>query len=202
MSDAFDMEKAKADRGQFLRNIPDLFQLHIGGEKPKEGWHILNARPAPYVDIVGNITDLSDFPDQCCDIIYASHIIEHLRFYPEAIPVLKELYRIMKPKGTLMVSVPDLTVLCHMFLDPAFTMNERLHIVGMIYGGQVHSYDYHYFGYDFELMGGLLYGVGFGNIQKVTEFSLFEDTSIFAPYGRPISLNVMATKPEVDRGAP
>ena len=189
-------DKAQSDRRCLLANLPEVFRLHIGGEDVKEGWHILNARPAPYVDIVGNATDLADFPDACCDEIYASHILEHLDYMREAIPVLKSFFRILKPGGILKVSVPDLAILCHLYLDPALDTESRFHVMRMIYGGQVHEYDYHYTGYNMEMMGAFMVGCGFTNITRVTTFDLFEDTSVFAPYGRSISLNVQATKPE------
>ena len=37
-------------------------KLHIGGKKQKEGWTIFNIQDTDYVDIVGDITDLSQFP--------------------------------------------------------------------------------------------------------------------------------------------
>ena len=53
-------------------------RLHIGGTVAREGWEVLNANAAPYVDHVGNANDLSRFADNTFDAIYASHVIEHL----------------------------------------------------------------------------------------------------------------------------
>ncbi len=39
-----------------------------------------------------------------------------------------------------------------------------------------------------------LSAAGFSSCQRVASFGLFEDTSEYAPYGRAISLNVLATK--------
>lgn len=44
-------------------------RLHIGGTVAKEGWEVLNANPAPYVNHVGNANDLSRFPDGTFDAI-------------------------------------------------------------------------------------------------------------------------------------
>jgi len=44
-------------------------RLHIGGTVAKEGWEVLNANPASYVDHVGNANDLSRFPDGTFDAI-------------------------------------------------------------------------------------------------------------------------------------
>jgi len=53
-------------------------RLHIGGKIRSEGWEVLNANPASYVDHVGNAVDLSRFPDNTFTDIYASHVVEHL----------------------------------------------------------------------------------------------------------------------------
>jgi len=40
----------------------------------------------------------------------------------------------------------------------------------------------------------LLKNVGFKKVEKVRSFSLFDDSSDLAPYGEPISLNLIAEK--------
>ena len=53
-------------------------KLHIGGKQAKEGWTIFNIQKMDYVDIVGDIRDLSQFQDESLEIIYASHVLEHV----------------------------------------------------------------------------------------------------------------------------
>tara|TARA_B100001063_G_scaffold213268_1_gene212745 strand:- start:323 stop:517 length:195 start_codon:yes stop_codon:yes gene_type:complete len=64
----------------------------------------------------------------------------------------------------------------------------------MIFGGQTDQYDFHYFGWNFELLKGILKNIGFKNVEKVEKFSLFKDTSDYAPHGELISLNLIAKK--------
>jgi len=65
----------------------------------------------------------------------------------------------------------------------------------MIFGGQIDEYDFHYFGWDFELLSGLLKNVGFKEIEKVEKFSIFtNDTSNEDIDGELISLNLIAKK--------
>ena len=66
----------------------------------------------------------------------------------------------------------------------------------MMFGGQTDKYDFHYFGWNFLFLNGYLNKIGFKNIERVKTFSLFEDGSNFEPYGKPISLNVIAHKIE------
>ena len=47
----------------------------------------------------------------------------------------------------------------------------------MMFGGQTDEYDFHYFGWDFDLLKGLLKNVGFKNIEKVKAFHFLMTTS-------------------------
>lgn len=180
---------------EFCRAVPSTFRMHVGGEEIKEGWHILNARPEPFVDILGNILELGQFPDQCCDEIYASHVLEHIDYMYEVSAVMRDFYRMLKPGGTIYISVPDMGTLCHMYVDPTYTLEQRYAIMRMIYGGHINKYDYHYGGFDFEILGGQLFGAGFREMSRVTSFNLFQDTSQAVVFDRLISLNMIAKKP-------
>lgn len=47
------------------------------------------------------------FPDETADVVYASHVLEHLeRRY--ALPFVTEIHRILKPNGIIRLVVPDL----------------------------------------------------------------------------------------------
>lgn len=58
-------------------------------------------------DGVDQVVDLSHYPwlwaDNCVDEIHASHIIEH---FPDSKQFVMECYRILKPGGTLRLSLP------------------------------------------------------------------------------------------------
>ena len=90
--------------------------------------------------------------------------------------------------------MPDLEILCKIFLDPKAPPNVKIHVLRMIFGGQTDRFDFHYFGWDYNLLKSILEKVGFNKIEKVKTFSLFKDTSDLAPYGFPISLNLIAYK--------
>ncbi len=168
-------------------------KLHIGGKQVKPGWKILNAQKFDGVDFVGDITDLSQFQDESCEEIYASHVLEHVN-QAQALPTLKGIYRTLKAGGKFYVSVPDLDILCHTFLAPLAPMEVKFHVMRMMFGGQVDPYDFHYFGWNQEFLSKYLHDAGFDKMQRVGEFGLFNDTSSYKPYGAPISLNMIAIK--------
>ena len=168
-------------------------KLHIGGQKTKEGWKILNIQKNDCVDFVGDISDLSQFGNETIDEIYASHVFEHIP-QNKIIDTLSGINRVLKKNGKFYVSVPDVDTLFHSFLSPLASKEIKWHIMRMIFGGQIDDYDYHYFGWNFEFLRDHLQKTNFTKIEKVDSFKLFDDTSDYKPYGFPISLNVIAYK--------
>tara|TARA_B100001559_G_C16332184_1_gene543962 strand:+ start:174 stop:683 length:510 start_codon:yes stop_codon:yes gene_type:complete len=168
-------------------------KLHIGGKEKKEGWKILNIQKFEGVDFLGDISDLSQFEDNSIEEVYASHVIEHVP-QKKVNETLKGVYRILSENGKFYISVPDMDVLCKIFIDSKAPPEVKFHIMRMMFGGQVDEFDFHYFGWNFEFMRDFLTKAGFKRIEKVKSFSLFNDTSDYAPYGPPISLNVIAYK--------
>jgi len=173
-------------------------KLHIGGQQRADGWEVLNANPAPYVDHVCNATDLSRFADGTFSEVYASHVVEHFDYKNELTATLKEWWRVMEPGGKIYVSVPDLDVLANLILKKdKYTVDERFFVMRMIFGGHVDQYDYHVVGLNEEFLAIFLKTAGYKNIKRVAGFGLFNDTSNMMFKGVAISLNIVAEKPGV-----
>ena len=169
-------------------------KLHIGGEQVKEGWKILNIQIKDGVDFIGDISDLSQFDDDSIEEIYASHVFEHV-IQKKIKSTLIGIHRVIKENGKFYVSVPDMNILCKMFLEPKIPPKVKTHVLRMMFGGQVDDFDFHYFGWDYTLLESYLLDCGFKKVEKVKSFSLFDDTSDYAPFSNiPISLNVIAYK--------
>jgi predicted SAM-dependent methyltransferase len=170
--------------------------LHIGGKRSHPEWKILDIEARPEVDYVSNAATLSLFADASVDAIYASHILEHFYYglNDELVKTLQEWYRVLQPGGKLMISVPNLEVLCKLFLYPAIDSNTRFHLMRIMYGGQSNRYDVHKVGFDFNILTSYLTKVGFRDCQRVEEFNLFQDCSSMRVLGNLISLNVIAYK--------
>lgn len=168
-------------------------RLHIGGTEIKTGWTIFNISQIPGVDFLGDIADLSQFDDESCEDVYASHVLEHVP-QQKVLDTLKGLHRILKPTGKFYVSVPDLDILCHLFINPSASPAVKFHAMRMLFGGQVDQHDYHFFGWNQLFLFDFLRQAGFSKAERIESFGLFNDTSDFKPYGFPISLNVIATK--------
>lgn len=182
------------DPGTDFSNAKGL-RLHLGGWEVKHGWTIVNIEEREGVDVRGSCDDLSMFPDGSAAEIYASHVYEHLGYQQELPKAFKEAFRVLMPGGTLMISVPDLDVLCRLFLGTAGDVHARFHVQRMMMGGQVEPFDFHKTGFSLDILSNLLTHQGFANIRRVKGFGLFKDTSELVFGGVPISLNVQCMKP-------
>ena len=168
-------------------------KLHIGGKETKEGWKILNIQKNKGVDFVGDISDLSQFDENSIDEIYASHVLEHVP-QKKVKETLEGIYRVLKIGGKFYVSVPDMDLLCRIFIDPKAPTKVKMQVMRIMFGGQIDEFDFHYFGWNIQFMNDFLISSGFKNLERVKSFSLFNDTSEYAPFGVPISLNIVAYK--------
>jgi predicted SAM-dependent methyltransferase len=169
-------------------------RLHIGGREVREGWKILNIQPGPGVDLVGDCVDLSPFANGSVHEIYASHVYEHLSYQGELGHALHEAHRVLDQGGFLRISVPDLDVLCRLFLDEKLPVPDRINVMRMMFGGQLDPYDFHKTGLNFWILGYHLQKAGFREIRRVEQFGLFHDDSATLVAGQLISLNVEARK--------
>ena len=156
-------------------------KINIGGKEKKEGWKILNIQDGEHVDFHGDISDLSQFENGSVEEIYASHVVEHVD-QNKIKETLKGIYRVLKNSGKFYVSVPDMEILCRIFMSKEAPKKAKFHAMRMMFGGQIDEYDYHYFGWNYEFLHDYLTEAGFKKIEKVKSFSLFNDTSDYAPY--------------------
>ncbi len=175
--------------------IKGPIRLHVGGQARHPDWKILDVRPGPLVDYVGSCTDLSRFADGSVLELYASHVLEHLGYWRELPAALHEFNRVLAAGGILRVSVPDLAILCSLYLEPRLAPGERFHVMRMMFGGQIDEADFHRVGLDEEMLKAQLEKAGFTDIVRVDVFGLFDDASSLVFKGRPISLNLRARKP-------
>lgn len=175
-------------------------KLHIGGQVRAAGWEVLDVTPSPAVDHVADARNLSIFGNDTFAAVYASHVVEHFDYKDELAATLTEWCRVMEPGGTLYISVPDLDVLARLFLDrQKLSPQERFFVMQMIFGGHADKFDYHLVGLNDQFLGSFLRLAGFTDMKRVARFDFFNDSSGLALNGVPISLNMIARKPE--RGA-
>lgn len=170
--------------------VRPLQRLRIGGREPVAGWRNLHALPGPAVDLVGVISDLSLLPSASLDEVYAAHELARVT-QAAMIPTLRGLRRVLRADGRLLLSVPDLDVLCRLFQHPQASKEDRFRIMRMLFGGQVDAHDFHLIGLNYEFLADYLAAAGFRRLERVRSFGLFQDQSEAVLFGERVSLNVI-----------
>lgn len=88
----------------------------------RQGFETVNIVPGRAVDYVLDCTRRLPFANDTFDLIYASHVIEHLPWY-SLCEVLQEWVRVLRPGGRLELWVPDGLKVCQSVLAAE---NDRL----------------------------------------------------------------------------
>lgn len=176
-------------------------KLHLGcGKRFLPGFVHIDAVDYPHVDHIATIDNLSFIQTDSVDLIYNCHVLEHFK-RRDVERVLSEWHRVLKPGGTLRVSVPDFSKLCEVYQRE----NKLDLVIGALFGRQDYLYNIHYNVFDFISLSKSLDQAGFVNVRyydwRQTEHAGIDDFSqAYIPHmdkehGTLISLNVECDKP-------
>jgi len=176
-------------------------KLHLGcGKRFIPGFVHIDAVDFPHVNHVSTIDNLIFIQDNSVSLIYNCHVLEHFKRH-DVLRVLKEWFRVLKPGGTLRVSVPDFARLCEVY-QQSKDLNQ---VVGALFGRQDYLYNIHYNVFDYETLSDTLQEAGLVNVRRYnwrdTEHASIDDYSqAYIPHmdkenGTLISLNVECDKP-------
>ena len=98
------MVKLKVDK--YLKDNRTI-RLDLGaGPFRRKGWIGIDFDKSS--EIVWDLTQGIPFPDNSVDVIHSEHFFEHLSYPDQTKPLLIDCYRVLKPKGKLSFSVPDI----------------------------------------------------------------------------------------------
>ena len=174
-------------------------KLHLGcGDVHLDGWVNIDISNDSEADLLDNVATLESIADDSCDIIYASHVLEHFG-RNEYEGVLCVWLSKLKKGGLLRLAVPDIESAL------AWYRGNNLHeLLGIFYGGQRSPHDYNKMGFDEHSLTIKLEELGFTNVKtwdwKKTDHSHIDDYSqSYLPHmeknaGLLMSLNLEATK--------
>lgn len=191
--------KTVFSRPKWPQNADGRVLIHLGcGNIASPEFINVDARPAPHVHHVCDVTDLSVFSDNCADLIYACHVLEHVR-HTALKQTLWEWRRVLKPGGVLRLSVPDFDKIIHIYQSCSRDLEC---ILGPLMGGQEHRYNIHYGAFNQTYLANKLKEVGFGDVRvwepgKVAhhDFSDWANSGISRNGTTlPVSLNIEAVK--------
>lgn len=177
-------------------DMAPLKRVHLGcGSHVIPGFVNVDSRALPGVDVVSEIGDLSFLEDESCEVIYASHVLEHLAT-AEVAPFLARCRAKLAPGGRLLVAVPDLeAIFRHHLADPRVFGPDPKAVVGYLYGGQDYPQNFHRTGFTYDILAGELARAGFAEARRFrAEDTGCLDSSLEASHLGPISLNVEASR--------
>jgi len=173
--------------------------IHLGcGDIASPEFINVDARAGPHVHYICDVTDLSIFADGYADLVYACHVLEHVR-HNGLKKTLWEWRRILKPGGILRLSVPDFDKILHIYQSSARRIDS---ILGPLMGGQDHKYDLHYSVFNQQYLTDRLREAGFREIRQWDPDCVanhdFKDWAnsdiIYTGRAFPVSLNLEAIK--------
>ncbi|HEV2606560.1 MAG TPA: methyltransferase domain-containing protein [Xanthomonadaceae bacterium] len=156
-------------------------KLHIGcGKTHLAGWVNIDIYPAP---LAMNLKWGLPLPDGSARCVFFAHMLEHL-FYPqEVMPVLENIRRVLAPGGVLRVVVPDVEKCIQAYVanDRDFFDSRRKTWTWwqenatrledfLAYAGAgpnpAYLFENHKFGYDFETLAAALTRAGFVDVMR------------------------------------
>lgn len=102
------------------------------------------------------------FPDQSIDYLYCSHFLEHLS-RAEALHLLQESHRVLKPNGTFRICVPDLAYAVSLYVRGA----KKEMLANYFFVEDLDSsMARHRYMYDYELLEKVLRDTGFSSVTR------------------------------------
>jgi predicted SAM-dependent methyltransferase len=136
--------------------------IHLGcGDIASPEFVNVDARPAPHVHYVCDVTDLSVFTDNSADLVYACHVLEHVP-HRALKGTLWEWKRVLKPGGVLRLSVPDFDKIVHIYQSCGQDIKS---ILSCLMGGQEYKHNAHYSAFNHAYLAERLREVGFQEIR-------------------------------------
>ena len=166
-----------------MKNTQTKVQIG-GGKHALEGY--LNIDIIPPANLVYDIRKGIPLDDSTVELIFTEHLLEHLE-YPRSVKnLIKECHRVLKPRGKLIVGVPDSEKMIRAYVkrDPKFfkklmklwyskrdivgDINTYIDLLNLHFRDQYKNkkYSQHLWAYDKEKLTSLFKEVGFRKVKK------------------------------------
>jgi len=195
-------------RGCLKKKIARFKKVQVGGGKHTLSG-FLNIDILPPADLIYDVREGLPLEDESVEFIFNEHFLEHIDYPRSVKKFVKECYRVLRPKGKLVIGVPDSELVIKKYLerdrrfykemikrwyakrDCIDHFNTYIDLVNYHFRDQDDSDKYtpHLWSYDFEKLEDLLKSVGFSEVKK-WRF----DSSIANPERKWGSLYIVAIK--------
>lgn len=154
----FDLGKGIRNR---LNEMHKPLYINLGsGQRPfQKPWVNVDCQAKWNPDIIADGGDLkAHFADNTADMIVLHHVLEHFGC-GEADGMLKECHRILKPGGSLIVTVPDVAELAHEYME-GHRLTTQLYLTNLYGAYMGDEADRHKWGYDWDSLSLTLHNAG------------------------------------------
>lgn len=175
-------EHRKAGKENYLQPASNKLQIG-GGKRYLKGFVNLDLfKPA---DIIWDCRYGLPFPDNKFKLVFSEHFLEHIDFPISVKFVLREMHRVLKPNGELLIGVPDggkvIEAYCKKdkkFMNmlqrraykrqPPIEIYGRIDLVNYLFRDQSNNPDYtiHHWAYDESSLRNLLSFIGFRKVLR------------------------------------
>ncbi len=191
--------KHKISPLNYPQNPDDKVYIHLGcGEINSPEFINVDGRFFPHIHHVSEVNNLSFFNNDFADLIYASHILEHIAM-SSLEDVLIEWKRVLKMGGTLRIGVPDFDTILQIYKENKNDINS---IWQPLMGGQEYDKNFHFAVFNKNFLINILTKCGYRKVKTWDVVTVknhnFDDwTSLnYEVNGKiyPISLNIEAIK--------
>ena len=137
--------------------------IHLGcGAQNNKDFINVDITPFPHVHHAQDIKDLSIFPDNFADLIYASHVVEHIG-HTRLEKTFKEWNRVLKKGGVLRISVPDFDKLIEIYKKTGNNIESFLY---PLVGDPEHIPNIHLSIFNKEYLSSLFKRTGFDSVKN------------------------------------
>lgn len=121
------------------------------------------ANPLTIPDVVGSVLKIP-FADEKFKGVIFSHVLEHLLIREHRI-ALCEIRRVLKPKGTVYIEVPDFDMVLKHYINNF--QGKKEYWYQCIYGREDYASDVHKSGISEQYLTDLLFDCGFTNLKWI-----------------------------------
>jgi predicted SAM-dependent methyltransferase len=147
-----------------------------------KGWISVGMDGDP--DILEDAAKLAKVPDSCCEIILASHILEHLHYSGwgnerarKTIEILKRWGNKLRTGGKCIVCVPDLDLIVKVLKDNSehyWNLENTVYkdVMSPFFGNMDNTFNAHSMAYNFSCLRYCMEKAGFTGIEKVKDSRL------------------------------
>ena len=152
------------------KNKKILIELGSGNKKGENGWITIDYRDK--CDLFWNLKKGVPFPNESVDMIYSSHLLEHLS-YKEGQRLLAECLRVLVPNGVFSICVPNAKIYIEAYFSD--NLDEKRFITERNAFNNTTAIDYinymaymdgeHKYMFDKENLIYILKAIGFRNVE-------------------------------------